>query len=173
MSTSPNQSRDKADLLSRLDAAWADLRTALAAIPAGDLETVRDASGWSVADHLAHVTAWERWKVALLRGESRAVSLGVSEDLYGSDDTDAINQAIRAASVGQTAEAALAAAERTHSDLTALVTTLSDEDLRQPYGQFMPDQPAIEGDPTLLGLCAFTLDHIAEHVGLLGEMRPA
>ncbi len=172
MDITPGHPRDKADLLDRLDTAWADLRATVASIPANHLETVRDPSGWSVADHLAHVAAWERWKVALLRGESRAASLGISEDLYDSDETDAINQVIRSASMGRSTEAALTAAEQTHADLTALVTTFSDEDLRQPYGQSMPDQPAIEGDPSLLVLCASTIEHITEHVGWLSAMRP-
>ena len=173
MEAPPARPRDKAGLLTKLAESRTDLHATIAAIPPGQRATLRDPGGWTVADHLAHVAAWERWKLALLRGTPGHESLGVARETYDSDDTDAINASIQAASADQSLDAAIDAFDRTHAELAALVASLSDDDLGHTLGTHFPDQPGADGDPTLLQLCAYTIDHIAEHRQMLHEMRPA
>ena len=178
MSDTPDQPRDKADLLARIDAAHAELDAAIIGIPADQLGSLRDAEGWSVADHLAHLTAWERSMLALFSGRPRHEGLGIDRETYEAGDINAINAAVRATSAGQSADAVIAAFERTHADMMARVTTMSDDDLRQPYAHFLPDEPGSgfgndSGDPILWRLCGNTADHFAEHCADLLAMRPA
>ncbi|MEJ7763756.1 MAG: DinB family protein [Thermomicrobiales bacterium] len=173
MAESLAQPLDKADLLAKMQASYNELRAATAAVPPDNLDTVHDVGGWTVADHLAHVAAWERWKIALLRGTPLPDSLGVDRATYEADDTDAINAVIHAASAGVSPGVVMATSERTHADLMALISTFSDDDLRQPYSRFLPNAPGVDGDPTVLALCAYTIEHVAEHTELLRAMRPA
>ena len=174
MSETVDQPRDKADLLARIDSTWAELEAAIVGIPPDDLSRLRDANGWSIADHLAHLAAWERSMLALFASRPRHEGLGIDRETYERDDIDEINAAIRNAAAGQSPDAAIATLEQTHADLMARVATLTDEDLRQPYSHFLPDEPGDEsGEPILWRLCGNTADHFAEHCLMLAEMRPA
>ncbi len=176
MSDTVDQPRDKADLLTRIEAAHTELESALVGIPPDQLGTMRDAEGWTVADHLGHLAAWERSMLALFSGRPRHEGLGIDRATYESGDIDAINAAIRASSAGRSLDEAIADLERTHAELMAKVATMSDDDLRQPYAHFLPDEGGAgfgndSGDPILWRLCGNTADHFAEHCADLLAMR--
>jgi len=177
MSDPTDQPRDKADLLVRIDAAHSELESAIVGIPADQLGSLHDAEGWSVADHLAHLAAWERSMLALFSGQPRHEGLGIDRETYESGNIDAINAAVRATSAGQSADAAIADFEKTHADLMARVATMTDDDLRQSYPHFLPDEPGSgfgndSGDPILWRLCGNTAEHFVEHCAMLLAVRP-
>lgn len=178
MSDTADQPRDKADLLARIDAAHAELDSALVSIPPDQLASLRDAEGWTVADHLGHLAAWERSMLALFSGRPRHEGLGIDRETYEAGDVDAINAAVRASTAGRAPDAAIADLERTHAELMTKVATMSDDDLRQPYRHFLPDEPDSgfgndSDDPILWRLCGNTADHFVEHCADLLAMRPA
>ena len=84
----------KAVLLEHIHAARTEMAQFLDSLTEADLIAVADAAGWTIKDHVAHLTAWELSVVAFLRREPRHAALGVTRALYLSDDYDAINAVI-------------------------------------------------------------------------------
>jgi hypothetical protein len=50
----------KAELLADIEPAWAALNAALDRLTPTQMTTIKDGQGWTVKDHLIHLTAWER-----------------------------------------------------------------------------------------------------------------
>lgn len=51
--------QDIAELVARIEAAWNALEAQIAQYPEDVLTGPTDAAGWTIRDHLAHLTAWE------------------------------------------------------------------------------------------------------------------
>ncbi len=166
--------RDKADLLARIDASWTSLQGFIDSTDPESLTAVRDAEGWSVADHLSHIAAWERAMLYLLQGRPRHEGLGVDERIYLDGGFDELNAAIRDQTKDRSLDEALADLRWTHEQFLGQLDRLTDGDLRQPYCHFLPDEPGADtGEPILWRLCGNTAEHFAEHCADLLAMRPA
>ncbi len=163
---------DMVTLRQRIDTGWADLAALIDRLSAVQLAATGP-DGWSVADHLAHLAAWERSMVALLQGRPRHTGLGVSEVTYQAG-YDAINAAIQAASHGHLPAAVLAELRATHADLLAELAILADADLQRTYSSFLPDEPGRESGAPIVGwLAGNTYEHYAEHIPWLKPLLTA
>jgi hypothetical protein len=80
--------------LERADAAWHSLLAFVDGLNRKQREEIRNADGWSVKDHIAHIGAWKRSFVLWVDGISGHEALGIDEDLFRRDDLDRINVAI-------------------------------------------------------------------------------
>jgi hypothetical protein len=164
----------KAELLADSERNWTALNAALERLTEAQLTTIRDAQGWSVKDHIVHLTAWERSMVYLLRGQPRHLGLGVEEALYVTGDDDAINAAIEARHRDLPSAAALHAFRSVHAQLLTAIEPLSDTDLHERYRHYLPDSPGDDDGPVVFDLLyGNTAHHFAEHLGwiesLVGE----
>lgn len=158
----------KAELERRLDASWSLLEQRIGGLDERQLTGPRDAVGWTAKDHLAHLAAWERSMVYLLQGKPRHEGLGVEEAIYLEGDDDAINAVIQSATSGLPLADVLAVLRSTHEQLRALVASISDEELRQPYSHFLPDEPGEDSGKPILGRISGNGDaHFAEHLGYI------
>jgi hypothetical protein len=92
MMTSLARQRD--EYVERADAAWRSLLEFVDALSPEQREEFRNADGWSVKDHIAHIAAWKRSFALWVDGISGHEVLGVDEDLFRRDDLDRINVAI-------------------------------------------------------------------------------
>jgi hypothetical protein len=154
---------DLTTLRRQIDAGWLALTTVIDRLSVDQLATTGP-DGWSVADHLAHLTAWERSIVFLLQGRPRHDGLGVPEATYHAG-FDATNAAIQAASHGRPPTTVLAELRATHADLLATLAGLTDVDLRRTYSSFLPDEPGREsGEPIVGWIAGNTYEHYAEHI---------
>jgi uncharacterized damage-inducible protein DinB len=90
----------KDHLVRGIERARKELFAFLDSLPEERLTGPVDAVGWTVLDHLVHLTAWERSVVYFLRGRPRHQGLGVPEDLYLQHSEDEINAAVREAFEG-------------------------------------------------------------------------
>jgi hypothetical protein len=153
----------KVDLLAEIERTWPVLNTALDRLTPPQL-TITDAQGWTVKDHVVHIAAWERSVVFLLQGQPRHEGLGVAEALYEQDDVDAINAAIQQQHAELSFAGALEQLRSVHGQIMALLDTLSDADLQQPYRHYLPDEPGEgEGPPVINVIYGNTADHFREH----------
>ena len=84
----------KAVLQRHIDRDWTALQNLLQSLSLFQLTEIKNADGWTIKDHVAHMTAWERSVHAFLTGTPRHIGLGVSEEIYLSEDIDAINLAV-------------------------------------------------------------------------------
>jgi hypothetical protein len=156
----------KAELLSDIEQSWTHLNAALNQLTDAQLTTtVGDAQGWTVKDHVIHLTRWERSVVFFLQGLPRHQGIGVEEALYLEGSDDAINAAIyqetREISLGD----ALAEFRATHQQLLQLLQPLTDDDLQKHYRDFLPQEPGDGDGPTAMNVIyGNTAHHFSEHL---------
>jgi uncharacterized damage-inducible protein DinB len=98
----------------------------------------RDKDGWSLADHLAHLAAWDRELLALLRREPVAAAVGVDARVWARQDERELNDLIRASGRERSAEACWQDLQRTVAEISAALLLLPDGDLRRPRSDFDP-----------------------------------
>ena len=147
------------DLLERIQSAWNSLQQTIASASPAELERA-GSEGWSVKDHIAHLTAWERWMLLYhLQGISSHKALQVPEEMeLEKMGTDKINALLQERSRKKTLSEVRDEAWRTHAQVLATLTKMPFEDLLK---QHYPDDP--EARPVLLWVIGNTYDHYQEH----------
>lgn len=137
--TADGTTTNRAELSTRMRIARAGLKQAVA-----DCRPGTDAGGWSAADHLAHVLAWEGALVAVLSGGSTPGALGYSREEYEQLDTDALNQQL-VERFRDSPEALLERLDSVRSQLEAALSSMSDSDLERRFEDVRhweaPDEP--------------------------------
>lgn len=156
----------KATLLARIGASRAALEAVVAGVARGAMERAA-ADGWSVRDHLAHVTAWERSLLALLRGQSRAAAVGLSDEEEAALDTDAINARIAAAARSLSLDEVVAQFHESHREVLGVLAPMTDADFALPYSHYQPNDPPYNGQPVIGWVAGNTFEHYGEHTGWL------
>lgn len=161
---------NKASLLETIHRRRAELEETIDSLT-NDQLAAAPAGGWSIRDHLAHITAWEQSAIALLNKRPRHEGLGVSKDTYQGHDVDAVNQEIYNRNQQRPIEDVLADFRGSHQQLLAVLQKMSDEELRKPYSHFLPDEPGEEtGDPVVEWVAGNTYEHYAEHLEIIREL---
>ena len=155
----------KAELLVDIEQAWASLSTTLDGLTEAQMTLPQDAQGWTVKDHLIHLTFWERSAVFFLQGQPRHQGLGVEEALYLKGNDDEINTAIYQQHKGVSLNETLAQLRSTYQQLLQVLQRLTDADLQKPYRHYLPEEPG-EGDgPSALNVIySNSAHHFAEHL---------
>jgi hypothetical protein len=133
-------------LMEHIERDWRSVNELLDSLTETQWNDVKNADGWAVKDHVAHLAAWERTVIAFLSGQPRYDGLQVTAELWQTKDLDAINKAIFQRHQHEPLEQVQARFQSTHAELLRLVTPLNDEDLNQPYSHYLPggDTPAID-----------------------------
>lgn len=163
--------RNKAELEQRIEQSWARLKQTIESPTEDQMTGPTDAAGWTARDHLAHLAAWERSMVYLLQGQPRHEGLGVEESVYLEGSEDEINAVIREASKGLALSEVRAVLRATHEQLLTLVSSMSDEDLRKTYSQFLPDEPGgDDGEPIMARISGNTDSHFDTHRGYIEKI---
>ena len=148
----------RSEFLAKHETARAEWEAVLAAIPQ-ERYTLPAAGGvWSVKDHIAHVTWYEREMVGVLRQRSLAGGSPLWET-----PTDARNALIYAEIREQPLAQVLAEARSTWDTLWPLLQGLSDEELND--AAHFAEMPA-EWKPWEM-IASNTCDHYLEHAAML------
>lgn len=66
----------KAEVMLEIETTWAALHSTLARLSEDEMTGVHDQAGWTVKDHLTHLTAWEESVISFLQGRPRHEGLG-------------------------------------------------------------------------------------------------
>ncbi|MCA9887786.1 MAG: ClbS/DfsB family four-helix bundle protein [Anaerolineae bacterium] len=160
----------KAELMELIDRDWSALNQFLKGLNLAQWLDVRNADGWAIKDHVAHLAAWEQSMIALLNSRPRHTGLQVSEELYLSEDVDAINEAIFVLHKDEPLDQVQAHFLATHQELMNLIRPMTDEDMWLPYAHFLPDEPGEgEGPPIIDKIYGNTTYHYREHLEWMQE----
>jgi hypothetical protein len=155
----------KEALLKEISETWDALNTRLGSLSENQLTNLKDAQGWSIKDHLTHLTAWERGSVFFLQGLPRHEGLGVERSLYLTDFEEEVNAAIQQAHQDQSLSAALDESRETHQELLRLLNSLNEADLRKPYHYYLPDEPGGEANRLAIDVVYNnSANHYREHM---------
>ena len=120
--------------------------------------------GWSVKDHLAHLTTWEAGIAALLRREPRCAAMGLDDAIVRQTDEAGVNAIIDRHNKDRALPDVLADFEQTHRDLLAALGQLTFDDLLKTYSHYQPVEPGEDsGRPILAWIAGNTYEHYEEH----------
>ncbi len=146
-------------------AAWAALSAFLDGLSEAQQTWLRDAAGWSVKDHIVHLTVWEESVVLLFAGQPRYATLGVDEAWYTSERIDEINALIQQRWAGAELAAVRERFALVHAQMCALLDGLSDVELNQTMELRFPWFS--QGDERKLAsvISGNTDYHFLEHLG--------
>ena len=155
----------KTELLSEIEQSWTRLNTALNKLTESQLTAIQDDQGWTVKDHVIHLTRWERSVVFFLQGLPRHQGLDVEESVYLKGPDDAINAVIYHQTRDVSGNEALAEFRATHQQLVQLLQSLTDNDLHKHYRDYLPQEPGDgEGPPAINVIYGNTAHHFDEHL---------
>ena len=155
----------KAELLAEIEHTWASLNAALDSLTEAQMTALKDAQGWSVKDHLIHLTTWERSVVFFLQGKPRHAGLGVEEALFLKGSDDDVNAVVFQQRKDLPLAEARAQFRDVHQQLLRLLATLTDADLQKPYRHYLPDEPGDgDGPPAINVVYGNSANHFAEHL---------
>jgi uncharacterized protein (TIGR03083 family) len=158
---------DKASLLDAIHRQRTELEATIEPLTDDQL-LASPAGGWSIVDHLAHITAWEQSIVALLQSKSRHVGLGVDKATYETHDVDAVNKEIFDRNHHRPIGDILDEFRRSHLQLLDVLDGLTDEELLQPYSHFLPEEPGDEtGEPIIGWIAGNSYHHYIEHLPVI------
>ncbi|HEV2127497.1 MAG TPA: ClbS/DfsB family four-helix bundle protein [Thermomicrobiales bacterium] len=151
------------EALGEIEVAWDRLMGAMTSWLEGDYASIHDAAGWTPIDHLAHVSAWERSRIGWLQGHPRHKGLGVSFNTFA-QDYDALNEAVRQQTAGQSYQQVLADARTTHERMLAAIHAFDPSVVDR--GGITSEEAARLGDELKENLT----DHYEEHRADVEEM---
>jgi hypothetical protein len=155
----------KVELLADIGTKWTALGSALGQLTEAQMTTVTDAEGWTVKDHVIHLTAWMRSMVFFLQGRPRHAGLGVAEDLYLNGGFDNINAAIKQQNQHVSVDEAMAQLKITQRQLVEQIQLFTDADLQKPYRYFLPDEPGGGDGPVAIEIISGnSAEHFEEHL---------
>lgn len=156
--------RTKTELVADIDAHWTVLNGTLDRLAETDMTAQQDAQGWTVKDHVSHLTAWERSARYFIQGKPRYQALGVDERLFLEGDEDKINAAIQERQRDTPVARVLDEFRQEHRQLMALLESLNDDDLQKTERDFYPDSPSQAAERTAISVIySNTAHHYQEH----------
>lgn len=154
---------NKEELLREIDEGWARLNSTLDMLTPEQWNQPYDKAGWCVKDHVAHITAWEKYVLFFLQGQPASVTFGVEPALLA-DDIDAVNARLQQQSAALSVGETRAQSHQTHSQLVAALQRLSDEDLSRPNRYYAPlAMGHHDENPVIETITSNTTEHYAEH----------
>ena len=159
----------------KIEASWARLERALASIGADRLISPLD-DGWTIKDHLFHLSAWEKSLIALLEGQDRLAAMGISLAALppgaASADTfypDGLNELLYRQGQDRSPEDVLSDLQKTHARTLDVLSRLSDRDLLRPYSSYQPG--STEDRAVVEWIDGNTYDHYDEHSEAIEHAR--
>ncbi|HEY7295368.1 MAG TPA: ClbS/DfsB family four-helix bundle protein [Dehalococcoidia bacterium] len=159
-----------AALVARINGSYARVNELIGGLSEGQLTVRAEPSGWSVKDHVAHLTAWEQSLLGLLAGLPRWQVMGVSTATWDAHDVDAINAAIAAQGRDRSTATVLADFHATHQQMIAALERLTDADLLRPYAHFQPNEQPPELAPVAPWIHNNSWAHLDEHRGWIAAL---
>jgi len=148
----------KDELLRRIAPARRALDEAMSALTEDELADLRDGAGWSTADHLSHIAAWERMIVAHLTNGSEHEIAGTDRERFDLATLDELNNLLYHRMRGLALADALAEHHAAHEALLAFLRSLDEKAFHRAYWE---DDPL--GRTVMEKVTGDTYRHYLEH----------
>jgi hypothetical protein len=162
------------DLAIAIERAWRPYQEYITSLTPEQLDGPTDEKGWTVKDHISHVTAWEAGITAVLQGRPRYEGMGIAEEDLDLGDNDEINATIRDAFIDESAEDIVDEAQLKHEGFMMELEALPEEAVRRPLSKYITvKNPEHEKMPVGDWFWEDTGDHFKTHLTyikhILGE----
>jgi hypothetical protein len=158
----------KAELLAKIDTAYRELDGLTGPLSEQQMTTPGGPDGWSVKDHLTHLSAWHRSLIALLEGKDRTAALGLDEqaarEAEAQEGFDPINDLIYRAGKDRALAQVQADFRATRQRVLDILGAMTDEDLYRPYSHYQRNDPEHNPNPVIGWIAGNTFGHVEEHL---------
>jgi len=144
--TTHPHSETTAEVLGHIRASRAKLERLIAKLDEAALTRPGPDGGWSVKDHLAHLTAWRRMVLGYLDGRPQAEGLGIDPKISEDGSEADINAALEAQHKAQPLGEVVAEFRRVYDALTARLEAFDEADWQTPYPLTPPSTNARQGN---------------------------
>lgn len=163
-----NDVETRSELLSAIEERWSRLQKLLSNLNAAEIERPL-ADGWTPKQHVAHLTAWERSLLALLRKPQRSQAMGLPVYLWDSADEEKINAFIAEEAAARPLETVGGESTATHGELVRLLESMTPDEFELPYSSYQPFDPEPNARPVIGWVRGNTWEHYEEHIGWLEQ----
>jgi hypothetical protein len=154
----------KAELLTLIDRSWTAMNAFVDSLTPAQLTQVKNPDGWSLKDHLTHLTAWEQSVIAFLKSQPRHEALGITQAMFLNESYDTMNEAIFRQHEHEPLDTVLSQWRATHDELLSMITMLDDDALQKSYAHFQPNEPDRQTPRRAMDVIyGNTAPHLREH----------
>lgn len=163
-----------------VERAWKPYRDYISSLTPEQLDGPSDAAGWTVKDHIAHVTSWQEGITAVLQGRPRHEGMGLSKadrvsEVETDDEVDALNAKMRDIDAHFSGEEAVEEAILKHEGFVMELESQPEEAVSRKRSDYLPGP-----DPDDMSFTDWVWNnsgaHYAEHLTyirrILGEDVP-
>ncbi len=154
---SPPLPKDLEDLLDRVRESRRSLDETLEQVVEARMVATKD-DEWSVKDHVAHLSTWERMLTAHLVDGTDHEVVAMGKEEYAAAELETLNTQIHRLTKEWTLGRVMTEWEESYSELREVLYKLTEDDLREPY---WTDDPT--GRSTMEKVAGDTYLHYAEH----------
>ncbi|CAN5884030.1 hypothetical protein BH24CHL4_BH24CHL4_16770 [soil metagenome] len=127
-----------------------------------------DLAGWSVKDHVAHVTQWDIAVIELFRnGVPMRRTLGLAGDIWSPDEYDPLNEQLRQRTIADPVGKVRANRDATWMALISTLETMSDSVLAAPATESGLNVDDTTNRSLLQELVAYLGGHYVAHLGYI------
>jgi hypothetical protein len=162
----------KAKLVVSIASARTALMETLDQLTNQQMTDLHDPHGWTVKDHIAHLSAWEHSVVYFLGGRPRSAELKIDLSLYREGSDDEINAVLYQRSKEIPLEVVLEEFHEVYQELMKMLQGLTNADLQKTYGEYVAEEG---GDERIAIDVVYsnTTGHFKEHLdsirGIVGR----
>ncbi|MGH2517235.1 MAG: DinB family protein [Ktedonobacterales bacterium] len=165
--TLPERPSSKAGLMALIERYWADLNGEIGALSEAAMVAPGPGGGWSIKDHMAHLTIWERVSLARIEQQPEHGIFGMDEAAFAdANNLDELNARAHERERGKPLADVLAAFAATHQELVSALERLSDDELARPV---FPDN--LEFGALFGNAVGDTYEHYIEHLTWIRAAR--
>lgn len=161
--------RTKQELVDHTGSEWDDFVTYVDALTTEQWTGPRDEAGWSVKDHVSHVTLWDRAVIRRLRHNvPMEETLGISAGAWADESVDPMNEEIRRLALADAVDRVCADRDATWIEVVSLLEDLDEEQLARSgkdSGLAVGTEP-LSGS-VLTVLASYWGDHYREHLEVI------
>ena len=154
----PPPATNRAELIERIREARASLAALLSPLVVEQIIRPLDDNGWSIRDHLAHLSAWSGKALAIIQDRPAYQGLGLISPPSDPRDYDSINALLHARDLSLSLDEVVARWGERDGEVLAALMLASDRDLRRPTLPGEPDGPSV-----LAAVANNTYEHYIEH----------
>ncbi len=160
-----NLPQTKHELVEQLHQSWTALEEMLRRLSDEQMTGPRDQVGWSIKDHLDHLSVWEEGIAALLERKPRFAAMGLPFATSESSNEDEENAIIREHTRSRTLFETRTAMRASREHLERALSSLTDADLLKPYSYYQPSDPRPDADqPVMRWIVGNSSGHCLEHL---------
>jgi hypothetical protein len=150
------------DVLEEIRASRAEVEAIIDNLSEKQMTQSTDDGGWSIKDHLAHITAWQQHGLAVINGHQPYEAIGVDQETYESLDMHGINEIIYKRNRDRSLSDVMSDFNRTHTKVLAAIERMNDDELQQEITTRYTHAPRTIADLALGHFAGHDNDHVED-----------